>query len=115
MSDNKNLNTFTDANWGDKVSKSPQLTIVDVWAPWCGPCRIIGPVIEELANEYAGKVNIGKLNADENSMAHKLGVSGIPTILFLRDGKEVDRVVGAVPKQMLTEKIEHHIAGQAQA
>ncbi len=115
MSDNKNLKTFTDANWGDEVGKSAQLTIVDVWAPWCGPCRVIGPVIEELANEYAGKVNIGKLNADENAMAHKLGVSGIPTILFLRDGKEVDRVVGAVPKQMLVEKIEHHVAGQAQA
>ncbi len=115
MSENKNLNKFTDANWGDVVGKSSLLTVVDVWAPWCGPCRVIGPVIEELANEYAGKVNIGKLNADENTMAHKLGVSGIPTILFLRDGKEVDRVVGAVPKQMLTEKIEYHIAGQAQA
>jgi thioredoxin 1 len=115
MSDNKNLNTFTDANWGDEVGKSSQLTIVDVWAPWCGPCRIIGPVIEELADDYAGKINVGKLNADENAMAHQLGVSGIPTILFMRDGKEVDRVVGAVPKQMLVEKIESHIAGQAQA
>ena len=115
MSDNKNLNTFTDVNWGDEVGKSKQLTIVDVWAPWCGPCRIIGPVIEELANDYAGKIKVGKLNADENAMAHQLGVSGIPTILFLRDGKEIDRVVGAVPKQMLVEKIESHMAGQAQA
>ena len=62
-----------------------------------------------------GKVKIGKLNADENTMAHQLGVSGIPTILFMREGKEVDRIVGAVPKQMLVEKIESHIAGQAQA
>ncbi len=115
MSDNKNLNTFSDANWGEEVDKSSLLTIVDVWAPWCGPCRIIGPVIEELADEYAGKVKIGKLNADENTMAHQLGVSGIPTILFLIEGKEVDRVVGAVPKQMLVEKIESHMAGQAQA
>ena len=115
MSDNKNLNTFTDTNWGDEVGKSTQLIIVDVWAPWCGPCRIIGPVIEELADDYAGKIRVGKLNADENAMAHQLGVSGIPTILFMRDGKEVDRVVGAVPKQMLVEKIESHIAGQAQA
>ena len=113
MSDNKNLNIFTDANWGDEVGKSSQLTIVDVWAPWCGPCRIIGPVIEELADEYTGKVKIGKLNADENTMAHQLGVSGIPTILFMKEGKEVDRVVGAVPKQMLVEKIESHIADQA--
>lgn len=115
MSDKKNLNTFTDANWSDEVGKSSLLTIVDVWAPWCGPCRIIGPVIEELADEYAGKAKIGKLNADENTMAHQLGVSGIPTILFMKDGKEVDRVVGAVPKQMLVEKIESHMAGQAQA
>ncbi len=115
MSDNKNLNTFTDANWSDEVDKSSLLTVVDVWAPWCGPCRVIGPVIEELANEYAGKVKIGKLNADENTMAHQLGVSGIPTILFLKEGKEVDRVVGAVPKQMLVDKIESHMAGLAQA
>jgi thioredoxin 1 len=115
MSDNKNLNIFTDANWDDEVGKSSLLTIVDVWAPWCGPCRIIGPVIEELADKYTGKVKIGKLNADDNAMAHQLGVSGIPTILFMKEGKEVDRVVGAVPKQMLVEKIESHIAGQAQA
>lgn len=115
MSENKNLNTFTDANWGDEVGKSSVLTIVDVWAPWCGPCRVIGPVIEELADDYTGKIKVGKLNADENTMAHQLGVSGIPTILFMKDGKEVDRVVGAVPKQMLVEKIESHIAGQAQA
>ncbi len=115
MSDNKNLNTFSDTNWSEEVDKSSLLTIVDVWAPWCGPCRIIGPVIEELADEYAGKVKIGKLNADENTMAHQLGVSGIPTILFMIEGKEIDRVVGAVPKQMLVEKIESHMSGQAQA
>ena len=115
MSDNKNLNIFTDANWDDEVGKSSLLTIVDVWAPWCGPCRIIGPVIEELADKYTGKVKIGKLNADDNAMAHQLGVSGIPTILFMKEGKEVDRVVGAVPKQMLVEKIESHIADQVQA
>ena len=115
MTENQNLKKFTDDNWGDEVGKSTQLTIVDVWAPWCGPCRIIGPVIEELSNDYAGKVTIGKLNADENTMAHKLGVSGIPTILFMQDGNEVDRVVGAVPKQMLIEKIESLLAGQAQA
>jgi thioredoxin 1 len=114
MNENKNLTTFTDANWDNEVGKSSLLTIVDVWAPWCGPCRIIGPVIEELADEYAGKAKIGKLNADENTMAHQLGVSGIPTILFMKDGKEVDRVVGAVPKQMLVEKIESHMAGRAQ-
>ena len=115
MSDNKNLNTFTDANWGEEVVKSTQLTIIDVWAPWCGPCRVIGPVVEELANDYAGKIKVGKLNADDNTMAHQLGVSGIPTILFMKEGKEVDRVVGAVPKPMLVEKIESLLQGEAQA
>ena len=114
MSENKNLKIYTDDNWATEVGKNTQLTIVDVWAPWCGPCRVIGPVIEELANEYEGKVKIGKLNADDNTMAHQLGVSGIPTILFMKDGKEVDRVVGAVPKQMLIEKIEYQLAGQAE-
>ena len=115
MSENKNLNTFTDANWSAEVDKSSLLTLVDVWAPWCGPCRIIGPVIEELADDYTGKIKVGKLNADENKMAHQLGVSGIPTVLFMREGKEVDRIVGAVPKQMIIEKIESHLTGQAQA
>jgi len=115
MSENKNLTIFNDENWGTEVGGSSQLTIVDVWAPWCGPCRIIGPVVEELADDYAGKVKIGKLNADENAMAHQLGVSGIPTILFMKDGKEVDRVVGAVPKQSLVDKIEYHLKGQAKA
>jgi thioredoxin 1 len=72
-------------------------------------------VVEELADDYAGKVKVGKLNADNNAMAHQLGVSGIPTILFMKEGKEVDRIVGAVPKQMLVDKIEYHLAGQAQA
>jgi len=115
MSENKDLNIFTDANWGAEVDKSSLLTLVDVWAPWCGPCRIIGPVVEELADDYTGKIKVGKLNADENKMAHQLGVSGIPTVLFMREGKEVDRIVGAVPKQMIIEKIESHLAGQAQA
>lgn len=115
MSDNKNLTIFNDGNWGTEVGGSNQLTIVDVWAPWCGPCRIIGPVIEELADEYAGKVKIGKLNADDNAMAHQLGVSGIPTILFMRAGKEIDRLVGAVPKQTLIDKIEYHLQGQTEA
>ncbi len=111
MSESKNLTIFNDENWGTEVGNSKQLTIVDVWAPWCGPCRVIGPVMEELADDYAGKIKVGKLNADDNAMAHQLGVSGIPTILFMREGQEVDRVVGAVPKQMLIDKIEYHLAG----
>ena len=72
------------------------LVIVDVRAPWCGPCRIVGPIIDELADDYSGQAVIGKLNADENSTSQALGVTGIPSILFMRNGQEVDRVVGAV-------------------
>lgn len=115
MSESKNLTIFNDENWGVEIGESTKLTLVDVWAPWCGPCRIIGPVVEELADDYQDKIKVGKLNADENAMAHQLGVSGIPTILFMRHGKEIDRVVGAVPKQMLIDKIEYHLSGEAQA
>ncbi|MFC1581698.1 thioredoxin [Candidatus Neomarinimicrobiota bacterium] len=109
------LNTLTDGNWDNEVLKNPQLSMIDVWAPWCGPCRVIGPVVEELADDYHGKVNVGKLNADENQLPGQLGVSGIPTILFFKDGIEIDRVVGAVPKQHLVEKIEYHLGSEAKA
>ncbi len=115
MSDSKSLKIFTDSNWDNEVQKTDDLVVVDVWAPWCGPCRVIGPVVEELANSYDGLVKIGKLNADDNQKASQLGVSGIPTILFMRNGQEVDRVVGAVPKNLLEDKIKYHIGGSAQA
>jgi thioredoxin 1 len=103
------LKTYDDANWDDQVLNSNQLTVVDVWAPWCGPCRVIGPIIEELSVEYHDKINVGKLNADESRIPGQLGIAGIPTILFFMNGREVDRVIGAVPKQHLVDKIEMHI------
>lgn len=106
---NTHLISFTDANWDEEVAEKTGLTLVDIWAPWCGPCRIIGPIIEELAETYAGRVNIGKLNADENAKVSELGVSGIPTLIILRDGKEVDRIVGAVPKEQLIEKLDYYL------
>ncbi len=115
MNDTKALKTFTDSNWNEEVHNVNDLVVVDVWAPWCAPCRMIGPMVEELAENYDGLVKIGKLNADENMKASQLGVSGIPTILFLRDGQEIDRVVGAVPKNHLEDKIKYHISGSAQA
>jgi thioredoxin 1 len=108
----ENVKTFTDQNWEIEVGNTNGLVIADVWAPWCGPCRIVGPIIDELADNFAGKATIGKLNADENIKSQELGVTGIPAILFLREGKEVDRVVGAVPKQMIKEKIEYHLAAE---
>ncbi len=109
--ENNILHTFTDTNWDSEVKK-PGLVLVDIWAPWCGPCRVIGPIIEELAGDYAGKISVGKLNADENKKASQLGVTGIPTILIMRDGIEIDRIVGAVPKAHLVEKLEQYIKAE---
>ena len=92
----ENIKSFTDQNWETDVSNTEGLVIVDVWAPWCGPCRIVGPIIDELADDYSGQAVIGKLNADENITSQALGVTGIPSILFMRNGQEVDQVIGAV-------------------
>ncbi|THU36120.1 thioredoxin [Niastella caeni] len=100
---------FTDANFQSKVLSSDKLTIVDFWAEWCGPCRKMGPVIEDLAKEYGSKVNIGKLNVDHNpNVCMKYKVTSIPTILFIKNGKEVDRVVGTNPKKTLLKMIEQY-------
>lgn len=81
--------------------------VVDFWAEWCGPCRMVGPIIDELAAEYDGKVTIGKMDVDNNDeVVGKFGIRNIPTVLFLKDGKVVDKVVGAVPKETFVSKIE---------
>ena len=96
---------ITDSNFNDVISKN-KTVLVDFWAEWCGPCRMIGPVIEELANEYEGKAIIGKLDVDSNQESSvKYGVRSIPTILTFKDGEIVDRQVGAVPKETLTNVI----------
>jgi thioredoxin 1 len=100
---------FTDANFEADVLKSDKLSIVDFWAVWCGPCKAIGPVIEELSTQYAGKVNIGKLDVDSNpDTSMNFGIRSIPTILFFKNGEIVDRVVGAVPKSQLESLIAKH-------
>jgi thioredoxin 2 len=97
----------TNANFSEEVLRSPLPVLVDIWAPWCGPCRMIAPTIEELAQEFAGRLKVVKLNSDENrSIASQYQIQGIPTILFLKNGELVDRVVGAVPKQHLVSKIQ---------
>lgn len=97
---------FTDANFQKEVIESNQLTMIDFWAEWCGPCRAIGPVVEELAKQYEGKVNVGKLNVDLNpNTSINYGITSIPAILFIKDGKLVDKQVGAVPKTVLEKKI----------
>ncbi len=97
---------FTDSNFQTDVLDSDKLTIVDFWAEWCGPCRAIGPVIEELSKEYAGRVNVGKVNVDNNpDISVKYGITSIPAILFIKGGQVVDKQIGAVPKSVLDKKI----------
>ena len=101
---------FNDANFKSEVLDSNQLTVVDFWAEWCGPCRAIGPVIEELSKEYEGKVNIGKLNVDVNpQVSMDYGITSIPAILFIKGGQVVDKLVGAQPKGNFVKKIESHL------
>lgn len=101
---------FTDANFQTEVLDSTKLTVIDFWAEWCGPCRAIGPVIEELSKEYAEKVNIGKVNVDHNpNLSVQYGITSIPAILFIKNGQIVDKQIGAVPKSALDKKIQSHL------
>ncbi len=95
----------------DQFVSSHQLTLVDCWAPWCGPCRIVGPIIDTLAKEYKGKVAFGKLNTDENfKTASRFGIMAIPTMLILKKGELVDQIVGALPKARIEEVLKRHMA-----
>ena len=97
---------ITDLNFDELVMNSTQPVVVDFWAEWCGPCRIIGPVIEELSKEYEGRAIVGKVDVDANSeVSAKFNVKSIPTVLFIQNGVVVDKSVGAVPKAILAEKL----------
>ena len=107
---NKNFNMaleFTDANFAELAEKSDKPVIIDLWAEWCGPCRMVGPIVEEIAKEYEGKAVIAKLDVDSNPVTTaKFSVRNIPTILFMKNGEIVDKQVGAVPKSVLVGKLE---------
>ncbi|MFZ9263195.1 MAG: thioredoxin [Chitinophagaceae bacterium] len=101
---------FTDSNFQAEVLDSEKLTMIDFWAEWCGPCRAIGPVIEELSKEWEGKVNVGKVNVDHNpQLSMNYGITSIPAILFIKNGQVVDKLVGAQPKGNFVRKIEAHL------
>jgi len=98
---------FTDANFEQEVIKSDVPVLVDFWAVWCGPCKMIAPLVEELAGEYQGKVKIGKLDVDNNpQVSMTYGIRSIPTLLIFRDGKIADQIIGAVPKQAIAQKLD---------
>jgi thioredoxin 1 len=98
--------TFTDNNFEQEVINSDKPVLIDFWAVWCGPCKIIAPIVEELASEYEGKAKIGKLDVDENNQTSiKYGVRSIPTLLIFKDGKVKDTIIGAVPKAQIVQKL----------
>lgn len=101
---------LTDASFDSEVVKADQPVLIDFWAAWCGPCRMIAPVIEELSNEYDGKAKICKLEVDNNQQtAMQFGIRSIPTILIFKGGEVVDTIVGAVPKEQIVNKLNNHV------
>ncbi|MBZ4688032.1 MAG: thioredoxin 1 [Clostridia bacterium] len=102
--------TITDSNFETEVLGSEDLTMVDFWAAWCGPCKMIAPVLEEIADEYAGKLKLGKLNVDENQTTPtQFGIMSIPTLILFKDGKELERIIGFKTKQELSSIINKHL------
>lgn len=97
---------FAKSDWNEEVLKSDIPVLVDFWAPWCAPCRMVSPIVLELAQEYEGRIKVGQLNTDEESeIAIKYGIMSIPTLMFFKDGKVIDQVIGAVPKEYIEQKV----------
>ena len=111
-----NIIAVNDANFEDEVEKHDGLAIVDFWATWCGPCRMIAPILEQLSTEYEGRVKVTKLDVDANiKTGSRFNVRSIPTLLFFKDGKVVDQIIGAVPKGHIESKLQQHTAQQRTA
>ena len=98
---------ITTQNFDSEIATYKGVALIDFWAEWCGPCRMMGPVIDELANDYEGKAKISKLNVDEeHNIAIKFGITSIPTLIIFKDGKPIEKIIGAVPKSMLSNALE---------
>ena len=107
----ENTHAVTDDNFESEIEKHTGLVVVDFWATWCGPCRTIAPILDQLATEYAGKVKVAKLDVDTNiRTATRFNVRSIPLLLFFKDGQVVDKIVGAVPKMQIETKLQQHAA-----
>ncbi|MFQ5669732.1 MAG: thioredoxin [Acidobacteriota bacterium] len=103
------IQQLTDSDFDTQITASPPI-LVDFWAAWCAPCKMIGPILEELAREYAGRLRVGKLNVDENTgTASRYGVRSIPTLILFTDGRESDRLVGAAPKESISRMMDKHL------
>ena len=105
-----NAMDINDGNFEAEVLNSSQVTVVDFWAPWCGPCRKLAPILDEISEEFSGKIKIVKVNTDENiKTAKEYSISGLPSILIFKNGEAVERLVGLMPKSTLTSNIEKHL------
>ncbi len=103
--------TLTDGNFQNEVLDSGKLAVIDFWAVWCGPCRMLAPTIEALAEDYKDQVVVGKMDVDQNpEVSQKFGIRSLPTVLFVKDGEVVDKQVGAVPRSVLEKKIQEHLS-----
>lgn len=110
MADSKNVLTATDTNFSTDVLGSQKLTLVDFWAEWCGPCRMLGPTIAQIADEFAGRASVYKLNVDDNpSVPSQYHIKGIPTVILFKGGQVVDQLVGNQPKEVIVRAIEKHL------